>query len=269
MLDGSIDERIDLGHACNALQKNTRHLTSLMRNVTAPESPAIGTWSIHDVAIHVTDGMENYARRIQRQPASELDAIRDMARWNVETVDRLPRTPLPELADRMERAADDFIVIARSMEPHDQVPWYAGFSIPVVVSVSLRLVEHIIHGYDIAMTARHPWPIDRDDAVEMTYGLAYTSPHFVDPDRLNFEGTIKIHIRGERPFFFVIQRRELRVQTSNKGRVGFHISADPVAWVLASTERMRRASAALTGRIIGWGFRPLMPFKLQAASFQG
>jgi uncharacterized protein (TIGR03083 family) len=269
MLGESIDERLDLGRVCSDLEKNTRRLMSLMRNVTVPEAPAIGAWSIHDVALHVTDGMENYAKRTQHQPAAELDAIRNMAQWNVETVKRLPRKPLSELANRMEHATDEFLSVARSMDPNRQVPWYAGFSIPVVVSVALRLVEHITHGYDIATAAGESWPIDRDDAVAMTYGLAFTSPHFVDPDRLDFEGTIQIRIRNEAPFFFVIQDRELRVQTSTTGRVGFHISADPVAWLLVTTERMSRVSAGLTGRIIGWGFRPFLPLKLRAASFQG
>ncbi|HEV3471875.1 MAG TPA: maleylpyruvate isomerase N-terminal domain-containing protein [Actinomycetota bacterium] len=269
MAGRSIEERLDVGHVCAALERHTRRLTALMRNITAADAPAIGSWSIHDVALHVTDGMANYAKRINGESASELDAIRNMAQWNVETVKRLPRKPLPELAAEMDRVTGAFIAVARSMAPDRMVPWYAGFSIPAVVAVALRLVEHIIHGYDMAKAARETWPIERHDAVAMTYGLAYTSPHFVEPDRLDFEGTLEVRIRGEAPFFFAVKDRRLHVDGSVMRDAGFHISAEPVAWVLVSTERMSRVFAALTGRIIGWGVRPLLPFKLQAASFRG
>lgn len=48
-----------------------------------------------------------------------------------------------------------------------------------------------------------------------------------------------------------------------------HLSVDPLAWVLVSSGRRNQWSAALRGKISGWGKRPLLPFKLKAASFQG
>ncbi|MDQ3964724.1 MAG: maleylpyruvate isomerase family mycothiol-dependent enzyme [Actinomycetota bacterium] len=264
-----IERRLQLNSVCNALEKNTRRLTSLMRNVTTPEAGAIGTWSLHDVALHVTDGMENYAKRVQEQPASELDEIRNMARWNLETVDRLLRRPLEELADRMNDATEQFLAVSRAMDHMNEVPWYAGFRIPVVVAIAMRLVEHIVHGYDIATASGQAWPIATQDAVAMSYGLAYISPRFVDAQHLAFDGTIEMRLRGGAPYFFVIEDRSLRVETDPPGPVGFHISADPVAWILVSTGRASSVRATLTGKMIGWGMRPLLPLKLQRATFQG
>lgn len=264
-----IEQRLQLDVVCDALEKNTRRLTSLMRNATTPDAAALGTWSLHDVALHVTDGMENYAKRVQHQPAAELDEIRNMARWNLETVDRLPRRPLEELADRMNDATEQFLAVARSMEPLHEVPWYAGFRIPVVVAIAMRLVEHIVHGYDIARAFGHTWPIATEDAIAMSYGLAYISPHFVDAQRLTFDGTIEMRLRGGTPYFFAIEDRTLRVESDPRRPVGFHISANPVAWVLVSTGRTNSVRATLTGKMIGWGTRPLLPLKLQRATFQG
>jgi hypothetical protein len=42
-----------------------------------------------------------------------------------------------------------------------------------------------------------------------------------------------------------------------------------VAWILVSTQRKNQWGAAMSGKIIGWGRRPMLPFKLRAASFQG
>lgn len=265
-----IEHRLDLAGICASLERNTQRLTSLLRDITTIDRRAIGQWTIHDVALHVTDGIENYARQLQGRDGSQLDFIRNMARWNIERVKGLPRQPVADLADRIGSATEEFLQVARSMDPTEEVPWwYAGSRLPAVVSVSLRLVEHILHGYDIATAAGHSWPIDDQDAVTMTYGLAYISSHFVDADKLNFDGIIEMRLGGGAPYFFVIEDRGLRVETHPPAPAGFHISAHPVAWVLVSTGRVSRIRAVLTGTIIGWGTRPLLPLKLQRASIQG
>ncbi len=102
----------------------------------------------------------------------------------------------------------------------------------------------------------------------MSYGLGFIGPYFVDERRLGFEGTIRIRIRGGADLYYTIEHRRLHVGTEGP-RPGWTLSVDPVVWVLVSTERRNQWRAALTGKIIGWGTRPSLPFKLRAASFQG
>ena len=102
----------------------------------------------------------------------------------------------------------------------------------------------------------------------MAYGLGYIAPHFVDKEELDFEGTLRMHIRGEADLYYIIEEHRLRVATVGP-RAGWHLSVDPVPWLLVSTGRWNQWIAALRGQIVGWGMRPTLPFKLRAASFQG
>ena len=76
-----------------------------------------------------------------------------------------------------------------------------------------------------------------------------------------------MHIRGGVDLFYIVEKNALSVATSAL-HVDWHLSLDPTAWVLVSTGRENQWRAALKGKIVGWGKRPLLPFKLWAASIQ-
>lgn len=259
---------IDRDEAAAALRAYTSRLCAILRESPDPNAPAIGMWSVGDVANHITSGIENYAQWLQGRDAPDLDAIRDMSTWNVETVRALPRAELPELANRIEVATDDFIEAAAARPASSEVRWYAGNRIPVGIAVCMRLIEAAVHGRDIAVAGKRHWQIERDDARMMAYGLGYIGPYFVHDDKLVFEGTIRLRIRGGADLYYVVRDHRLRV-TTDGARPDWHLSVDPVAWVLVTTERMDQWFAAIRGKVFGWGTRPDLPFKLRAATFQG
>lgn len=80
---------------------------------------------------------------------------------------------------------------------------------PVEVALCMRLVEAAVHGLDIAGAARQQWEIDADDARTMSYGLAYISPYHVDRNRLDFEGTLRMRIRGGADLYYVVKEHAL------------------------------------------------------------
>lgn len=102
----------------------------------------------------------------------------------------------------------------------------------------------------------------------ISYGLGYIGPYFVDFERLTFSGTIQMHIRGGATLYYIVHDESLDVSTSGPSP-DWHLSVDPVTWILVATGRRSQWAAALTGQIIGWGRRPLLPFRLRAAPFQG
>ncbi len=139
-------ELIDARHARKALRSYTSRLCGILRGNPDREAPAIGTWTLGDVANHVAWGIENYTRWLQDADASDLDEIKNMARWNVETVRRMDPADPPKLADRIDVATDDFIREAEHKPPASHVRWYAGKRIPIEVAVCMRLVEAAVHG---------------------------------------------------------------------------------------------------------------------------
>ncbi len=263
-----VADLIDRDATCDALLVGTQRLAELLARVADPTAPAIGVWTLGDVANHVAWGIENYTLWLEGEDASDLDAIENMPQWNIDSVRDLPDPDPPRLAERIYAATERFIRAAKAEAPSARVRWYAGNVIPVQVAVCMRLVEAIIHGLDIARAANDKWAIDIDHARTMSYGLAYISPHFVDRSKLDFAGTIEIRVRGGASLYYVVQEASLMVRTSAPA-AGWHLSVDPVAWVLVTTERQNQWRAAAGGKLIGWGRRPSLPFKLRAAAFQG
>jgi uncharacterized protein (TIGR03083 family) len=259
---------IDRHQAIAGLRSYTSRLCRILRRSPDRNTPTIGTWTLGDVANHVTWGLENYTRWLRGADAPDLDAIQNMGRWNIETIRALPPADLPRLAGRITRATDEFIDVAAKKLPMESVRWYAGNEIPVEVALCMRLVEAAVHGLDIATAAKETWQIDSETARTISYGLAYIAPYFVDEGKLDFDGTIRMRIRGDADLYYIVQSRHLNVGTQGP-RPGWTLSVDPVAWVLVSTERRNQWAAALSGKIVGWGTRPSLPFKLRAASFQG
>ena len=260
---------IDRAQALDALRSYTARLATILRREPAQDVHAIGSWTLGEVANHVVSGMENYTRWLKGLDAPDVNAINNMARWNIEPVRGLPSATPPQLADRIERATEEFIHLAQEKSPLSQVRWYAGNEIPIEVAVAMRLVEAAVHGLDIATAVNERWGIDPDDARTISYGLGYVAPHFVDGSRLEFDGAIRMRIRGGADLYYVVTDRKLEVRTEGPPRPGWTLSVDPVAWVLVSTGRRNQWTAALRGTIIGWGTRPTLPFRLRAASFQG
>lgn len=265
---GDVSRLINRDDAALALSDYTSRLCTVLRTEPDRDAPAIGSWTLGDVANHLASGIENYALWLQGVDAPDVDEIKNMAQWNIETVHELPAADLPELADRIEAATSRFIEAAGDKPSGSYVRWYAGNRIPVEVAVCMRLGEAAVHGLDIAGAAGEQWEIDGHDARTISFGLGYIGPYFVDEKKLQFEGTLRMRIRGGADLYYVVQDHGLQVTTAGP-RPDWHLSVDPLAWVLVSTGRRNQWSAALRGKIIGWGKNPLLPFKLKAASFQG
>lgn len=163
-MPGDVANLIDRDEAAAALSSYSSRLCAILRREPDREARAIGTWTLGDVANHLTWGIENYTRWVQDADAPDLDAIRDMSRWNIETVRGLPPADLPQLADRIQTATNQFIKAAGEKPPRAEVRWYAGNRMPVEVAVSMRLVEAAVHGLDVATAASEKWHIDPDAA---------------------------------------------------------------------------------------------------------
>ena len=202
-----------------------------------PDAPAIGTWTAGDVANHITWGIENYTKWLEDKAAPDLDAIENMSQWNVDAVSQMPTAHLSQLVERIDVATERFIQTA---EENSRPQGSAG-----TLETESRSRSQLPCGSSkrsfTALTSRTPQEGNgRSTRDPTTYSM----------------------------YNYVVQDNELTVQTSER-RADWHFSVDPFSWVLVTTERHNQWLAAVTGKILSWGRRASLPFKLRAASFQG
>ena len=105
----------------------------------------------------------------------------------------------------------------------------------------------------------------RDDVRTVLLNLLPLLPHFVDTaEAAGLHACVDLRLRGGRDgrALLVFEDGRLVVERENGWRVDCHISADPAAYMLVAYGRMSPLRPALTGRIVAWGPRPHLAFRL-------
>ncbi|HEX2241432.1 MAG TPA: maleylpyruvate isomerase family mycothiol-dependent enzyme, partial [Actinomycetota bacterium] len=148
-----------------ALDRARPRFTDLLRAVDDPTRPAIGIWTIRDVAAHVATNWEAYGEFLAGR-GPRLDDIFDHPQAMDEMAKAEPEQDVRVLADRIDAATTAWIDAARELDPNQRVPWYTGDSIPITVRVlaAFQLGDFLLHGYDVARAEGRPWKLPKDEA---------------------------------------------------------------------------------------------------------
>ena len=96
-------------------------------------------------------------------------------------------------------------------------------------------------------------------------GLAPIFPHYLDEEAARgFRGRFEIRLRGqpETRVVLAIADGVLEAREPGAERVDCVISADPASFLLVNYGRKRPLGPALTGKIVAWGRKPWLGFKL-------
>ena len=133
---------------------------ALLRTVRDPDVPAVGHWTVRDVAVHVAASMDLYAAILAGapSPAATIDAVPDM---NERPARALAERDPEVLAGSIEVAAACYLAAARSRAGNPQVRWHAEVPLPLTSLLALTIGEILmVHGFDIARATgqRRPMP---------------------------------------------------------------------------------------------------------------
>ena len=247
-----------------SLSKNTQRFTTALRAARRPDAPAVGRWTVRDVARHTAWGTENYVRWAKGETQPDLDELRNMPQWNIEKVEEVAERDLIRLAERIERATAELVGYLSALKPTDLVPWYCGISLPANVSLAMRLIEVVLHGHDVAQANRQQWEIVREDALVVAYSGAYIAPFLVKPEEATFSASLEVRFRGGASLVFRLERGAVTVDVAvDEPAVDCRISADPRTWILTSSGRKSPVWASLSGGLITWGRKPWLPLKFR------
>ncbi len=261
-------------------------VTALLRSDLDPNAPAVGVWSLAEVAMHLSQAwlvVPGLARRDLSRAYEVLPSLEGIAGenfildvWDLGGVTKLgvnsdPERNLRVIADRIEGRAAEFFAEQAGRSADEPRPWLVeGVFVPRAVLTAHLLNETLMHGQDIARAAKRPWPIDRAHAAMVFGGFivevmkALDPRAFVDPKRgKGVRAVYDIRLRGSDSFVFAFDDGELRVDPEPRPRIDCSLSADPLALLMVAWGRTSQWRAIARGQLVAWGRKPWLGPRLR------
>ena len=237
-------------------------LVALLRGVPDVDTAAVGTWTVGDVAAHLSHVFRVDTDAIAGRPVPEAMVTKTgiaeaTAKLLAEDGERDPAV----LADRIGTIADEFDDAA-SRSQSATVDWLQGTRLPPSAVACHLLDECLVHGHDIAKATGRPWPIRRHHALLAIDGgalpliAALPPTAFVNQQKAgSFRARIELRVRGGRRTLMVFEGGSLTLEAGGARDVDAHISADPQALMLVFLGRQGIWKPLLKGKLAAWGPR--------------
>lgn len=245
-----------------ALRSEVRRTTDLLRSIRDPQAPALGVWTVAELAAHLSHAWRALPALAGASHGliGELD---DLAGMTTRMVTADPERDLGVLADRIDAAAAAFVE-SLAADPGEPCPWMVeGVTVDRRHIACHLLSETVVHARDLARADRRRWRVDRASAVLIVRGFlfptarALASRALLDQDRAaGVRASFDVHVSGGPPIRLVVDGGRLLVPDRGTGRPDCHIAAEPTALLLLLWGREPLWHTIATGRMITWGARP-------------
>jgi mycothiol maleylpyruvate isomerase-like protein/SCP-2 sterol transfer family protein len=252
-----------MAQARAAVRDLVPRLIALLRSAPDANAASVGTWTVGDVAAHLSHIFRADADAIAGRPVPEATVTKaGIAAATEELLTEDGERDPAMLADRIGMLANEFDDVA-SRPPSAAVHWLQGIRLPPSAVACHLLNECLIHGHDIAEATGRPWQIQRDHALlaveNGVFPLMAALPPtaFLDREKAgSFRARIELRLRGGRRWLMVFDRGSLTLEAADPRDVDAHISADPAALMLVFIGRQGIARPLLAGKLTAWGRRP-------------
>jgi uncharacterized protein (TIGR03083 family) len=246
------------------VRRSAAQFVSLLSSGVAGNARVSPEWTIRDVAAHAAGTAPVYLG-IANGGGSPVSALTDVAGVNQSIVTATSEQDLARLAQAIDHGTATFLAQLESRDGDELVPWHAGFQVSLRTLLRLVAAEGYVHGWDVARVAKHPWTIPAADARAIIGALMAVAPVMLDRDAAkDLSARVELRCWGDRVSRWVIEISEgtLTVSPPAGERVDCTVHAEPVTYLLVSYRRVSPVRAALTGRMLVTGKRPLLPLKL-------
>jgi hypothetical protein len=252
---------ITVDSVSRALTEAGSAFASMLRRVKDPDRPAIGVWTVGETAAHAAHSPEYFLEAAQG--TATLAALDDVADHNAEFLSDHPERDPYVLADRFELNELALTTYAGTLDGDPDVEVFDGVVVPMSTLLAVELGEVLVHGYDIASASGLDWPIVSEHAALTVGGLLPILPHVIDPAKAQgFGARFAFRIRGGIEATFVFDDGVLRVEAAGAESVDCRLSVDPATYLLLSFNRINPTIPTLQGKIVAWGRRPWLAFKV-------
>jgi hypothetical protein len=252
-----------MAQARAALRDAVPSLVALVRSAPDANAASVGTWTVGDVAAHLSHVFRVDTDAIAGRPVPEAIVTKAgiaqaTARLLAEDGERDPVV----LADRIGILANEFDDVA-SRSQSATVEWLQGTRLPPSAVACHLLEECLVHGHDIAQATGRPWPIRRHHALLAVEGgvlpliAALPPTAFLNQEKAgSFRARIELCLRGGRRTLMVFDGGSLTLDAADARDVDAHISADPPTLMLVLIGRQGIWKPLLEGKLAPWGRRP-------------
>jgi hypothetical protein len=252
-----------LAQARAALRDVVPSLITLVRNVPDTNSVAVGTWTVGDVAAHLSHVFRFDTDALAGNPVPEaVVTAAGMAEVNAKMLAEDGERDPAVLADRIGVLANEFDDVA-SRSRAATIDWLQGTRLPPSAVACHLLEECLLHGHDIAEATGRPWPIQRHHALLAIEGgvlpfiAALPPTAFVNQEKAeSFRARFEVRLRGGGSTVMDFDRGSLTLDTAGTRDIDAHISADPAALMLVFIGRQEIWKPLLSGKLAAWGPRP-------------
>ncbi len=246
-----------------ALRDVVPSLVALLRNVPDTGTASVGTWTVGDVAAHLSHVFRFDTDALTGMPVPEATVTTaGMAEVNARLLAEDGERDPNVLADRIAKLADEFDEVA-SPSRAATADWLQGVRLPPSTVACHLLEECLMHGHDLARALGRPWPIRRHHALLAVEGgalpliAALPPTAFVDQEKAaTFRGRFELRLRGGARTQMVFEDGSLTLHPDGTSDVDAYVSADPSALMLLFIGRQGIAKPLLEGKVAAWGRRP-------------
>ncbi len=252
-----------MAQARAALRDVVANLVRLVRSVPDATSVSVGTWTVGEVAAHLSHVFRFDIDAVAGRPVPEATVTRaGMAEVNAKMLAADGERDPAVLAARIDSLANEFDDVA-SRSRTATVDWLQGVRLPPSVVACHLLEECLMHGHDIARATGRSWRIQRHHALLAVEGgvlplIAALPPDaFVNQEKAgSFQARVELRLRGGGPASLVFDRGSLTIGAGRAPDIDAHLSADPAALMLVFIDRQGLWKPLLAGKFAAWGRRP-------------
>ena len=258
------------GPTLNALRDAVTRSADLWRAVARPDAPAPGlAWTAAETAAHVVGDLRDYTQALTRHAHGYMthpnrpteSPSRLSALVNARHLEEVPERSLDRLADMLQASADAYLNAAVNVDPTARIATPNGLVITPPTMAALLLGEQLIHGLDIARTAKIAWAIAAADAYLVIPGVLSVAPQYLRPRAAaGAHVSFELRMRGG-PSYRMAVDDGAAVVTAAGEKADCVINADPVAFLLLGYGRVAQFGPVLRGQLRPGGRRPWLATK--------
>jgi uncharacterized protein (TIGR03083 family) len=236
-------------------------------------------WTVCEAAAHMAIGLRGFTDAAGGAPELWSSMIPDTAHFpdrlgglNRVAIAAEPRRDVRQAAQAITDGAAAFLAATSGMPPGQKIPtpWYGDHASHTVLSATCLLAgEQLVHGYDIAKTVGQKWPVTADQAWVVLGGLWTMMPIAAKPEAIrSLEATYELHIVGRDRVRVQIANGSVVINPPDPTRVDCHIAGSPKGFLLVAYRRVSQYRLIATGRMMAWGRKPWIAFRLVNLFFQ-